>query len=426
MTEKQIAKKTGQRQYREYKRTTRVVEMPQRPKRERKQRYGGGGVVAEIMRHDKREEKELGKMVRAIKSKDDGFRSTAKVNRNGLRITDAPVHETFGYGERWFVKHTQFVIGRSGNIAWNRENAVFKFTTTNGAPPSEGYAQSINFGSIFAYNGPTTQLGWASSAYGDASTSSTLLSPIANVVTSGMKFMQAAAFRGARIRYIPSVSKMVPGTLAFAAKYVDSRSTSIDETSFSTIASLPRAICTPVCESCEYQVFPNAKLSQPALQLTMNPGISAGGEYWALLGAVDTVLPTETTDVLGHLEVDVVYDCYGKGWLADDVKGTSLTREEQRIADVLKKLRDYDMKELADAKEAKQKSLEVRALGEHKDLDDDDWQKIQQADSRQKICDLKAYRESLKMAQNTCSQSASTSSTTTTVAPNVQSRTPKL
>jgi hypothetical protein len=92
----------------------------------------------------------------------------------------------------------------------------------------------------------------------------------------------------------------------------------------------------------------------------------------------------------------------------------------------MRKLRDYDVKELADSKEAKSKSLELKALGEHKDLDDDDWQKIQQADSRQKICDLKAYRESLKMAQNTCSQSASTSSTSSTVAPNVLSRTPKL
>jgi len=420
-----VQERVTNNQYRAYKASQRR-ELPQRPKRVRKQRYGGGGVVAEIMQHDRREEKELKQVVRAIRSKDDGFRSKAKINSNGLRVGQAPFHETYGYGERWFIRHTQFTIGRSGTSPYNVDNRVIQFTVGT----SSQYAQSIHFGSIYGVSedgGSGMQVGWAASGYTQPSTASTLISPVANVVTSGLKFFQAAAFRGARIRYVPSVSKMVAGQLVFAGKYVDSLATSIDETTFADIASLPSSTTVQVSDTCDFRVFPTARLNEPAMQFTASPGIGTGNNYWSLLVAVDSPLATATTDVLGHLELDIIYDCYGKQWVSDEVKsGTSLTAEEKKVSDILKKLREYDLKELSDAKEVKQKPLEMRALGEHKDLDDDDWQKIQQADSRQKICDLKAYRESLKAAQNACPQSASTSSVTSAVAPNVQSRTPKI
>jgi hypothetical protein len=431
MTQKQVAKRTGQRQYREYKRTTRMVELPQRPKRIRKQRFGGGGVKAEILRHDMIEEKEMKQVVRAIRSKDDGLRSQAKLSGNRTWITRAPDHETYGQGDRWHIHVAQIPIGRSGTSPWNVENRILKtaFGTTL------GYAQCMDFGTIFGYsysdgtNGTLCSTPYSSVYATDPMSvvGGRLHAPSVNLVTTNVKFYQAWAFRSAHVRYIPSVSKMVAGTLAFAPKFNDFTGANIDETNFNDIASLSRAVTTAVCDPITFPLFPGGRLNEPAINLNLDPGTAKTPERrWLLYAACDSPLTTATTDLLGHLEVEVIVDCYGRSWLADDTKGAEFTREERKIADIMKKLRDYDIKELADSKEAKSKSLELKALGEHKDLDDDDWQKIQQADSRQKICDLKAYRESLKMAQNTCMQPSSTSSTSSAVAPNVQSRTPKI
>lgn len=405
-----------------------------RPKRQKmvwrpKRKLGGGGVVASLLSHEMEEEKLLRRLDKDVKSS-SSLRSFSKLRTNGVQIVPAPLHPSFGAGDRWKIHIAQTPIGRSGIAPFNTDNHVFPFTCGTTACVGQGVYMS----SLKAYTYPGSSASQYSSYFSsfisssyqtDPTTSSSWHTPTAqNIVSANWKFYQLCYFRGCSVRYVPTVGKLTPGTLTFARKYVDHQAGTIDELTFQDIASLPGAVQFPVCETASFSLFPKSDLKAPAIQGMTDPGLGSGSTYWTLVGAIDTPLTTATVDILGHLELDLIFDLYGKCWNADDSTGVTVSREEKRISDVVDRLLKLRLSD-PDAKEVKEK----------KPREDIDWdvlseeeKKDRQNDFQKKIADQQAYRSALQAAK-CCTEmsqiSQSTSSASSAVAPNAVSRTPK-
>lgn len=209
----------------------------------------------------------------------------------GLSFGPAPYEETLGEGLRLHATMLSGPLRRMGvSDVGSATNKIFTGFTSG----TTSTITSCMWTSLYSSSGGTTSM-WRNSA--------ATMAPLEIFLKLFSKF----CVRRLIVRYVPLVSTSIGGSLVLGASFEGGDT--VEESDFTTISGLTKSVRTPLWQQASLVAIADRDMGHPAMRLyDTEPNTQSLFSQAMIIGAVDS-LPVNA-DTIGHLEFEVVVDCY--------------------------------------------------------------------------------------------------------------------